>query len=215
MKTNVTYEVCPHCGEEVELKAELMVQTCPNCGKRIVTCSMCRATECDEDYCTRCCLSYQAKAENEDAERDAEVMSTIASKVAQEAVREPEKPVRYRWFAFSDDQAFEDWSDTSFATKKECYEDMRKAVFSKMTWNTEYDEDFNDALPGEEASVWYQVRFAQERIIHSSFSGCYLYRIVEADGKKYTWKDFFNKETIKELQALGLTHMTFRDIPQA
>ena len=32
----VTYEVCPHCGEEVELVAFLGVQSCPHCGKRIV-----------------------------------------------------------------------------------------------------------------------------------------------------------------------------------
>ena len=59
-----TYEVCPHCGEEVMLDAELKVQTCPNCGKRIIACSMCLASETGEHYCCRCCLDYQAKAEN-------------------------------------------------------------------------------------------------------------------------------------------------------
>lgn len=65
MKKYTTYEVCPHCGQEVELKAELMVQTCPHCGKRIVTCSMCRASDTGERYCSLCCLAYQAKKENE------------------------------------------------------------------------------------------------------------------------------------------------------
>ncbi len=64
-----TYEVCPHCGEEVELKNELMVQTCPNCGKRIVTCSMCRACDTGEKYCSLCCLDYQAKVENKELGR--------------------------------------------------------------------------------------------------------------------------------------------------
>ena len=64
-----TYEVCPHCGEEVELKNELMVQTCPNCGKRIVTCSMCRACDESSDYCTNCCLCHQAHLENEELGR--------------------------------------------------------------------------------------------------------------------------------------------------
>lgn len=63
---NTTYEVCPHCGQEVALKAELMVQTCPNCGRRIVACSMCRACESADNYCTHCCLEYQAKVENEE-----------------------------------------------------------------------------------------------------------------------------------------------------
>lgn len=63
---NNTYEVCPHCNTEVALKPELSVQTCPNCGRRIVTCSMCRACETANNYCTHCCLTYQAKVENEE-----------------------------------------------------------------------------------------------------------------------------------------------------
>ena len=73
-----TYEVCPHCEEEVELKAELSVQTCPHCGKRIVACSMCRAcVECDENYCTNCCLCYQAEVENKEMENKKEVAKEI------------------------------------------------------------------------------------------------------------------------------------------
>ena len=63
---NHAYEVCPFCETEVRLDAELKVQTCPNCGKRIVTCSMCRAADSEDNYCTRCCLCYQAEAENQD-----------------------------------------------------------------------------------------------------------------------------------------------------
>ena len=63
-----TYEVCPHCGEEVELEAELKVQTCPSCGKRIVTCSMCLAVDEAESYCHYCCLCHQALIENEMAQ---------------------------------------------------------------------------------------------------------------------------------------------------
>lgn len=78
MKENTTYEVCPFCETEVELNAELMVQTCPHCGKRIVTCSMCRASEDTEhNYCTHCCLDYQARMENEDAEREAEFKTQV------------------------------------------------------------------------------------------------------------------------------------------
>ena len=80
---NTTYEVCPHCGEEVELKAELSVQTCPKCGKRIVTCSMCRAcnTRYGGNYCNSCCLEYQAETENE------ELSKTITIWRAEEKVR--------------------------------------------------------------------------------------------------------------------------------
>ena len=62
------YEVCPHCEEEVMLDPELKVQTCPNCGKRIVTCSMCRACDTEDNYCSKCCLSFQAEMENAEQE---------------------------------------------------------------------------------------------------------------------------------------------------
>ena len=65
-----TYEVCPHCNEEVMLEPELKVQTCPHCGMRIVTCSMCRACETGENYCSKCCLEYQARKENEEKDRE-------------------------------------------------------------------------------------------------------------------------------------------------
>ena len=66
-KENITYEVCPHCGEEVKLDAELKVQTCPNCGKHIVTCSMCLASSDDiEGCCQHCPLEYLADKMNEE-----------------------------------------------------------------------------------------------------------------------------------------------------
>lgn len=78
MKKNTTFEVCPFCEEEVELNAELMVQTCPHCGKRIVACSMCRASEDTEhNYCTHCCLDYQARVENQEAERETEFKTQV------------------------------------------------------------------------------------------------------------------------------------------
>lgn len=55
----VTYEMCPHCGNEVVLKAELSVQKCPSCGKYIVCCSMC--DECLQD----CPYEEEAKRLNE------------------------------------------------------------------------------------------------------------------------------------------------------
>ena len=67
------YEVCPHCEEEVMLDPELKVQTCPNCGRRIVTCSMCRACDTDGNYCSKCCLCYQAEQENKEMQRETRI----------------------------------------------------------------------------------------------------------------------------------------------
>ena len=70
MKTNKTYEVCPHCGAEVELEAELKVQVCPNCGKHIVTCSMCPAEAADINCSVDCPLEILAEMLNEEFERE-------------------------------------------------------------------------------------------------------------------------------------------------
>ena len=67
------YEVCPHCEEEVMLDPELKVQTCPVCGARIVTCSMCRACDSGEDYCSKCCLTYQAEQENKELQEETRI----------------------------------------------------------------------------------------------------------------------------------------------
>lgn len=66
-KDNITYEVCPYCGEEIELDAELKVQTCSNCGKHIVTCSMCLAvSDGVNGCCVGCPLVYLADKMNEE-----------------------------------------------------------------------------------------------------------------------------------------------------
>lgn len=64
---NFTYEVCPHCGAEVRLAAELKVQTCPECGKAIVACSMCAMVSSGggEGKCpAECPLEYLARLTN-------------------------------------------------------------------------------------------------------------------------------------------------------
>ena len=86
-------------------------------------------------------------------------------------------PCKYKWVAYSHDGSYEDFSRGSFDNKKDCYNDMRNAVLEKMKWNTEYDEDFD--YEGE--AIGYKVLFMQNMIIHTSFSGTYVYKIVGAD----------------------------------
>lgn len=85
--------------------------------------------------------------------------------------------VTYSWYAISDDGGFEDISKKSFDTKKECYDDMRKAVLSKMTWNTEYEDDFDF----EGQYIQYDVKFSQDIITHTSYSGLYVYQIFPSN----------------------------------
>lgn len=97
-------------------------------------------------------------------------------------VHEELKP-RYRWKAVCDDGSWEDQSNQTFATQRDCYEDMRAAVLSKMTWNTGY-EDLTDPLTMNDmpdtTCIEYKVLFNKDYIVHSSYSGVYTYRIVKA-----------------------------------
>ena len=80
----------------------------------------------------------------------------------------------YIWEAYCKDGSYTDESEVKFKTRKAAYEDMRNAVFEKMKWNTEFDEDFYDGEP-----INYYVEFTQDRITHESFSGVYVYEIKE------------------------------------
>lgn len=84
--------------------------------------------------------------------------------------------MKYSWKAKSDDGAFEDDSKIKFDTKKEAYNNMRHHALAKMKWNTEW-EDFDDM--SKEDWIGYDVKFHQDYIIHTSYSGTYVYEIVE------------------------------------
>ena len=85
---------------------------------------------------------------------------------------------KYRWVAESNDRSFEDESRQEFASKEECYNDMRASALEKMKWNTEFtDCDENDTLG-------YKVHFSQNKIIHESYSGVYTYEIKEVQEMK-------------------------------
>ena len=66
INTKHTYELCPHCEEEVRLNAELAVQVCPNCGMYIVPCSMCLNLneDIEDEDCENCHLCKQAEDMN-------------------------------------------------------------------------------------------------------------------------------------------------------
>ena len=80
---------------------------------------------------------------------------------------------KFRWVANSND-GWDDASTKTFDTEVEAYNDMRDAVFEKMKWNTEHDEDVS-----EYEEVTYEVSFKPTEIVHKSFSGIYTYKIVE------------------------------------
>lgn len=92
------------------------------------------------------------------------------------AAKFKDKNIKYKWFAESNDGSFKDESRKSFATKKECYNDMRNAALEKMKWNTEF-VDFDDLDLDNGDYIGYKVKFSKDKIIHESYSGIYTYEI--------------------------------------
>lgn len=63
-----TWELCPHCENEVELKSEWGIQKCPVCGELITPCSLC-FPYCDD--CSNCELEKLIKQAKGIANRQA------------------------------------------------------------------------------------------------------------------------------------------------
>ena len=99
---------------------------------------------------------------------------------------------RFKWVAFSHDWSYEVGSETTFVTKDACYNDMRTAVLNKMRWNTEYNDDFTDGTD----AISYKVWFERGMIVHQSYSGTYVYLIVNED-ETPSYYDVFNDELRK------------------
>lgn len=63
-------ELCPHCGEEVQLPNIFIKQVCPSCGQSIYTCSICSHFIDDFGACTDCPLDNSACPLGGDIEND-------------------------------------------------------------------------------------------------------------------------------------------------
>lgn len=103
-----------------------------------------------------------------------------------------------KWVGFSNDGSYKMESSRIFGSKEECYNDMRAEVLNKMTWNTEYRADLSDG-----SAVSYKVWFESELIVHSSYSGVYVYKIVGKD-ENPTKEDIFNEDMMKFLEGIDM-----------
>lgn len=106
---------------------------------------------------------------------------------------------KFKWVAFSHDSAYEANSKTTFSEQKDCYNDMRNAVFEKMKWNTQYAEDFET----KDDAVSYKVWFEQGMIVHQSYSGTYVFLIVNED-ENPDYYNMFSDEMVKRLQEIDM-----------
>lgn len=124
------------------------------------------------------------------------------------AINTEYKSKRFKWVCYSDDTAFEDGSEHTFETEAECYADMQAHALEKMKWNTNYEDgDFNDCFDDYYDGITYKVHFAKKMIIHHSYSGGYVYKIVDADAV-VTWQDMFSKEVVDFMKSNDYTEFT-------
>ena len=111
--------------------------------------------------------------------------------------------MRYKWVAYCHDWAFEDKSNGTFEDENECYYDMRNAALEKMKWNTNIEDgDFEYCQNDYTDGITYEVHFAKKMIVHKSYSGTYVYLMLEED-EPDSYFDVFSKERVEELKGLG------------
>ena len=114
---------------------------------------------------------------------------------------------KYKWAGYSHDTAYQVSSEKLFDSEEECYNDMRNAALEKMKWNTEYSEDYNDT----DDAVTYKVYFNTWMIAHSSYSGVYVYLILnEYESAEYC--DVFSDTVVGILSDYDIANS--RDIDQ-
>ena len=108
---------------------------------------------------------------------------------------------KYFWTAESNDKSFSDKSRELFDNKEDAYNDMRNAALEKMKWNTEWI-DFAAYCE----IIDYTLTFERNKIVHTSYSGTYVYEIqVQEEEKKdndtnnYLFKNF--NEQIRKIVA--------------
>ena len=111
--------------------------------------------------------------------------------------------MRYKWVAYCHDWAFEDKSNGTFEDEIECYKDMQAHALEKMKWNTSIEDgDFEYCENDYTDGITYEVHFAKKMIVHKSYSGTYVYLIVNED-ENPSYYDVFSKERVEELKGLG------------
>lgn len=90
----------------------------------------------------------------------------------------------FKWTCTSDD-GYQDESKTVFADQSDCYEDMMKTATLKMRWNIEWEDvtsdtpltDGEDGVLRSEYSIGWDFHAFSDRIVMSSYSGTYTYRV--------------------------------------
>lgn len=81
----------------------------------------------------------------------------------------------YRYYAVSNDRSFE-YNSPEFNSFEICRATMLFQAINKMAWNTQlsdFDKDCNE--------IGYEVKFYKDMVTHSSYSGKYIFIVLDAD----------------------------------
>lgn len=162
---NITHEVLPDFGDDYELIHDEWNAFCPSR---------------NEDFCTK---EFYAKLISGDAEaiRALDVAArAFFQTVYAFAASAREKIAKYhegenkRYYWTLECECYSAESSDTFATKKDCYDDMRNHALEKTKWNTEFDEDFEEGVP-----ISYEFTFHPDEIKATSYSGTYVWKCKE------------------------------------
>lgn len=81
----------------------------------------------------------------------------------------------YKWYGTSNVKSF-CARGANFGSFEECRKSMSESALTKMLWNTEI-EDFSDGCE----EIGYRVKFKKDMICHESYSGKYIFIVLDAD----------------------------------
>lgn len=81
----------------------------------------------------------------------------------------------YKWYGVSNCESFYA-RGANLGSFEECRKSMSESALTKMQWNTEI-EDFNDGCE----EIGYRVKFKKDMICHESYSGKYIFIVLDAD----------------------------------
>lgn len=115
----------------------------------------------------------------------------------------------YKMYATSEDNSFEQES-SKYSSFAECRDTMMRFALNKIAWNTQlsdFDKDCNE--------IGYEVKLYRDMVAHSSYSGKYIFIILDADidiAKETLIARLVNSTAITNISRPLLSKLDFWDL---
>lgn len=116
---------------------------------------------------------------------------------------------RYKCYATSEDRSYEQES-AYYYSFAECRDTMMHFALNKMAWNTQLSDFGKDCN-----EIGYEVKFYRDMVAHSSYSGKYIFIILDADidvAKETLIARLVNSNAITNISRPLLSKLDFWDL---